>query len=372
MTHVHTDTYMTRTVLSRRQMIAALSAMGLSSCLSVSERDAALRRGHPLDTDMSLIKHSVIGLRPGRQSGFRLDVETREDKTIVHNYGHGGDGVSVSWPCGNWAADQVSRTGLSDVVVIGAGVSGLTTAWILARRGASVTLYADQFSPNTTSNIAGAKILSAPSYRSSSNMTGPSDAEINAKMNDGFIPFVNQPRYGVYWLDHYQLGTASQKKDSFLGRSVSDSFRALMVDPSHYLPALMQDLKDMGAVFVTRKFSVIDEITQLPQKIMVNCTGLGAGTLFEDRAIFPIRGQLTVLNAQREIDYSYIARQPGGVLYMFPRRDAIVLGGTHQRGNDSLIVDDAETLRQIQGHRQLANAFSNRPAVVREFANQTA
>lgn len=46
-----------------------------------------------------------VGLRPGR-SEVRLEIEnykTKNGKTvkIVHNYGHGGCGVCLSWGCGN-------------------------------------------------------------------------------------------------------------------------------------------------------------------------------------------------------------------------------------------------------------------------------
>jgi D-amino-acid oxidase len=43
-----------------------------------------------------------------------------------------------------------------NVLVVGAGVSGLTTALCLARRGFQVTVVADQVSPGITSNVAGA------------------------------------------------------------------------------------------------------------------------------------------------------------------------------------------------------------------------
>jgi D-amino-acid oxidase len=64
----------------------------------------------------------------------------------------------------------------------------------------------------------------------------------------------------------------------------------------------------------------------------VNCTGLGARSLFSDTELMPIKGQLTFLLPQPEVNYAVIA----GDLYMFPRRDGIVLGGAHVRGDWSL------------------------------------
>ncbi len=301
---------------------------------------------------------SLVGLRPGRIGGFRLAMDKLAEKLVVHNYGHGGDGYTLSWPCAKWAADQISAAQPDSVGIIGAGVSGLTTAWLLAQRGIKVTIYADKFSPDTTSNIAGAIILTGPDYRSGENANvGPSDDAISADAMMGFTPFLTAQRYGVYWIDHIQMRPLWQDNQSpqetFLGRRVSDKYRTIMVDPNLYLAALMQDLSEMGVKFWTKKFTTLGGLARLPHPALVNCSGLGAGLLFGDENMFPIRGQLTLLKPQPEIDYSYISRQPGGVLYMFPRRGNIVLGGTHQRGNDQLLSEPGEVERQLRGHAEL-------------------
>jgi len=88
----------------------------------------------------------------------------------------------------------------------------------------------------------------------------------------------------------------------------------------------------------------------------VNCTGLGAGTLFGDADVLPIKGQLVVLKAQPEVDYLTIG--PGD-LYMMPRADGVMLGGTHERNVWSLDPSPAETERILTGHRQF---FSQLPS----------
>jgi len=66
-----------------------------------------------------------------------------------------------------------------------------------------------------------------------------------------FTPFLTEPRYGVYWIDHIQMRPLRQDSQSpgeiFLGRRVTDKFRTIMVDPNLYLATLMQNLKEMGA-----------------------------------------------------------------------------------------------------------------------------
>ncbi len=71
------------------------------------------------------------------------------------------------------------------------------------------------------------------------------------------------------------------------------------------------------------------EVAELPERVVINCTGFGAAELFGDEQLMPIKGQLTILFPQPEVDY--IAIQRG--LYMFPRSDGILLGGTFERGD---------------------------------------
>jgi glycine/D-amino acid oxidase-like deaminating enzyme len=84
--------------------------------------------------------------------------------------------------------------------------------------------------------------------------------------------------------------------------------------------------------------------------VIVNCTGLAAGKLFDDAEVMPIKGQLTVLAPQPEVDYITIG--PGD-LYMMPREDGIILGGTHERGEWSLEPNPVEAGRILRGHQEL-------------------
>ena len=68
----------------------------------------------------------------------------------------------------------------------------------------------------------------------------------------------------------------------------------------------------------------------------------------------PIKGQLTVLLPQPEIDYMVVA--PG--LYMIPRGDGIVLGSTYERGESSLEPSTTEMQRVLDGNMRLFAAIS--------------
>jgi glycine/D-amino acid oxidase-like deaminating enzyme len=87
------------------------------------------------------------------------------------------------------------------------------------------------------------------------------------------------------------------------------------------------------------------QLLTLRQPLLFNCTGLGARALFGDEELIPIRGQLSFLLPQPEVDYMTIG--PSNI-YMFPRQDGILLGGTHDRGEWSTDVDAAAKDRVLR------------------------
>src|SRR5215468_4884300 len=98
---------------------------------------------------------TVAGLRPFRPSGFVVRPEKIGDLLVIHNYGHGGGGVTLSWGTARLAVDLVPPDHRGSVGVLGCGAVGLATARLLQESGRTVTIYAKDLPPNTTSNIAG-------------------------------------------------------------------------------------------------------------------------------------------------------------------------------------------------------------------------
>jgi glycine/D-amino acid oxidase-like deaminating enzyme len=98
---------------------------------------------------------TAAGLRPYRASGFVVRAEALGDKKLVHNYGHGGAGITLSWGTSKLAAELGLPGHSGPVAVIGAGVMGLSTARLVQEAGFPVTVYAAALPPETTSNIAG-------------------------------------------------------------------------------------------------------------------------------------------------------------------------------------------------------------------------
>ncbi|PYT17885.1 MAG: FAD-dependent oxidoreductase, partial [Acidobacteria bacterium] len=148
--------------MHRRRFLSTLaSAIPLASC---SARRAQVRapaftgrRFARVNVSRDRVIRTVVGLRPYRPSGFVVRTESAGGKTIVHNYGHGGGGVTLSWGTAHLAAEQALPAGASRMAVLGAGAVGLATARLLQERGIEVTIYAKDLPPGTTSNIAGAQ-----------------------------------------------------------------------------------------------------------------------------------------------------------------------------------------------------------------------
>jgi glycine/D-amino acid oxidase-like deaminating enzyme len=133
-------------------------------------------------------------------------------------------------------------------------------------------------------------------------------------------------------------------------------FASMFIEPPVYLAALEQDVRLAGARIEVRELRDRTEITSLPEPGVVNCTGLGARALFGDEEMLPIKGQLHVLLPQPEVDYLLLAPD----LYMFPRRDGILLGGTFERGEWSLEPNPDAGKRILDGHARIF-AGASRP-----------
>jgi D-amino-acid oxidase len=330
----------------------------------------------PVKIDPGRVIRTVVGLRPFRASGFVLRAQPLGSKVLVHDYGHGGGGFSLSWGCATLAADMVADRSPSRAAVLGCGVVGLTTARILQDRGWTVTIYTSALPPKTTSNIAGAQWTPVVVF----NMDRATPAFLDtfrtaARIANRAFQLMAGPTYGVRWLDNYVLkqdpnapvgeihyaqsvGIADLYADvetvdpvtvPFVGFKSIQRFATMLMEPNTFLPAIERDFLLRGGRIVVRTFITPTEVASLHEPVIFNCTGLGSRSLFGDKELEPIRGQLTVLEPQPEIDYCYLA----GQTYMFPRDDGIVLGGTFERGNWSTEPDMATQAGVLAQHEAL-------------------
>ena len=138
---------------------AAVLGLGLAGCRSVGRMSPATRPTPrlalpPVIASWDRIIRTTVGLRPHRPAGFNVSAEKLDDKTVVHNYGHGGAGHSLGWGSGLLSAELALAHPDRRAAVIGCGTVGLTAARQLQRRGFDVSIYAKAVPPDTTSNMA--------------------------------------------------------------------------------------------------------------------------------------------------------------------------------------------------------------------------
>ena len=329
---------------------------------------------------------TTVGLRPYRPAGFVLRATKLDDTLLVHNYGHGGTGHSLSWGCAAVAADLALEQEGRRAAVIGCGIVGLTTARQLQRRGFDVTIYTKTVPHDTTSNMALAGFTPTSGLVDRDERTPAWDDQFRrvAEISYRELQLLVGRPYGVSWIDNYS--TMNQRPrdlsdvgpDSLLppalrtGRDVlgpgehpfplryATRRSTLRIEPSIYLDAMVKDVLLFGAHIVIRGFETPQDLMTLDQPVVVNCTGLGARELFGDTDLIPTKGQLTVLVPQPEVNFRTsggITRQPGIGIHMMPRADGIVLGGTSERGEWSLEPNEAARRRVIDGHIALYGAM---------------
>ncbi len=317
-----------------------------------------------------------VGLRPFRAAGFRVERETLDAKTLVHNYGHGGGGITLSWGSAKLAVDLGYDASKPECAVLGCGAVGMATARLLQERGARVRLYARDLPPNTTSNIAGAQwwpstVFHAPDVSPQFLEQYYAAARFAFRRYQTLVG----DAYGVSWEANYNLSDTPITRypapednpmralvinqhdlapgEHPFGARYVRRFDTMMIETPLYLRRLESDVREAGGEIVVREFRDAAEMQSLPEATIFNCTGLGAGRLFSDAAIEPVRGQLVILEPQAEIDYNILSDGD----YMFGRRDGIVLGGTFQHGNWSLEPDPDTTQRILRNHQAIFAAM---------------
>ena len=368
---------------SRRQLLQALGALPLlGACAAGAPTSPAnfTPSGVPLRrvkvSDQRVIR-TIAGLRPFRRNGFNVSTEKRGAKTLIHNYGHGGGGISLSWGTSSLAVELAGVGNQRSCAVIGAGVMGLTTARLAQDRGWNVTIYSKDLPPDTTSNVAGGQWSPTSTYDSEL-VTPAFRRQFDRAMAIAYRYFQNLvgPRYGVRWISNYNFSSDSPDEDSFLRRyadfypqlrqmrradhpfPVADvrHYDTMLIEPAIFLPAVMADFFGAGGKLDIREFAGAEEILALDEDVIFNCTGLGSHALFGDEMLMPVKGQLTFLLPQEEVEYNVLGN---GGLYMFPRSDGILLGGTYERGEWSLEPDPEATRRIIDGHRAFFEAMDD-------------
>jgi D-amino-acid oxidase len=373
-----------RSVLTSGGM--ALIGLGLAGCRSArrpaspSTKSSVRLALAPINASWDRIIRTTVGLRPHRPAGFNVSTEKLDAKTIIHNYGHGGAGHSLGWGTGLLAAELALLHGDRRAAVIGCGTVGLTAARQLQRRGFDVTIYTKAVPPDTTSNMALAA-FTPTSGLISTEVTPAWDTQFKRAVDISYrqLQLLVGSDYGISWIDNFTTTdtpsaagrdrnvNAGGANTNFRGSDMSGLMpsdveesvgrivlgpdehpfpsryaiwrRQMRIEPSMYLDALVRDFLLFDGRLVIRAFDTPRDLMSLGESLIVNCTGLGARTLFGDETMTPVKGQLTVLIPQPEVNYSCRA---------MPRSDGIALGTTQERGVATLEPNDEARHRIVE------------------------
>jgi D-amino-acid oxidase len=241
-----------------------------------------------------------------------------------------------------------------DAIVVGGGVSGLTTAMCLADAGHRVRVWAADQAADTTSYAAGA--IYSPfliADQRASEWADQTFAELKALAVDpGEDPRGDTGVSMVFGRevcrDHAEPPTWATKVPDFRmcdlgeippGFASGWSYTVPLVDMPAYLRYLQRMLAGRGVAVERRRISSLAEAAA-EAAIVANCTGMGARELVHDEELHPIRGELLVVR-NPGID-SFVAEHSDTdreLTYLLPHRDVVVLGGTADEERGDLAPD---------------------------------
>lgn len=380
---------------------AGLSALGLSGCAHPAAHPVQTATAPsvpfydlpgpipPIRAHEDRIFRITVCLRPFRAAGPCIEAEKVGDKLVVHNYGHGGSGWSLSWGSGKLAVEKAMHDGEKDIAVIGCGALGLTAATVAQRQGARVTIYAKERPPEVRSARAtgawtpDSRIALASKAAPSFAQTWEQMARTSWAMYQSYLGMPGDP---IEFTDRYSLfddddsaprrpsappAVAREELDfARYADSISDlTPRSVNLPPgTHPFPTkhclrnsqltfnvadysrqLMNDFLIAGGRIETAEFHTPQELAALPQKVIVNCTGYGARKLWSDESITPVRGQIAWLIPQEAVHYGLYYKG----LNVLARRDGIVIQGNG--------------IGEMEGWNN-TNETPDRPAALRDLA----
>lgn len=384
---------MERGTLSRRRLvksgIVGVAGFGMAGC--VDTRPAPLRAGlstsgaygfdasRPFDLAPENLTKITVCLRPFRPSGPRLEAQRIGDKTLVHNYGHGGSGWSLAWGYAEAVRALAAPSQATRVSVLGGGAIGLTTAIAMAETGAKVTVFAKEF-PMESASAKATGVWSPSSRIAFSSQVAPGFAErwevLARRSYARHLRYVGRAGHPVEFTPRFYVRSAAPEPElvseeerarRFLHldrslRGLAPPWTARAIHPfptqngvggglvmtfniAEYLRQLQQDFLAMGGQIVRAELTSESDIKRLPGSLIVNCAGYGAKALFGDDSLVPVRGQIAWMAPQTDRLYGVHHR---GVIAL-SRRDGLLIqegGGSEFYGyaKDNKAPDRAEFL----------------------------
>lgn len=245
------------------------------------------------------------------------------------------------------------------VIVVGAGVIGLTTAVVLAEAGFAVRVLAREMPENTTSAAAGAmwgpylveprdrvQVWAAYSLRTFTGLAGTPGTGVRLVTGIEASRRASAPPPDfLAMLDDVGVCEPGELPDGFV---TGWRYTVPLIDMDMYLSYLRRRLETAGGSLQQQPVSDLGQVARLAP-IVVNAAGMGARELAGDDQLTPVRGQLVIVDNPGITEF--FTEDTGlspELLHLYPHGDSLVLGGVAEDGNWSLEPDE-NTARAIIG-----------------------
>ena len=262
---------------------------------------------------------------------------------------------------------KTERLAKDNVLVIGAGVSGLTTGISLLQEGYPVEIVAENFPPDTTSNKAAAlwqPFMSGPVEK----VPGWSRVSLEKYREEAKSPETGCVRTRTafifdkeaaepWWKDAIEGFRRLTKEEMPAGYVDGYEMDGIVMDTTMYMDYLVNTFKSLGGKMTKQKVESMENAAE-KAGVIVNCTGLGSIELVGDKTLYPSRGQIVKVK-KNGFDYSLSDDEgPNELAYIIPRVNDVVLGGTEEDNNWSLEVSEEDTKAILEKCKAIAPEFT--------------
>ncbi|HJP38654.1 MAG TPA: FAD-dependent oxidoreductase [Gammaproteobacteria bacterium] len=293
----------------RRELLKSLGAGAMAASLGGCAPPATTAPSYPRPysrkpwaaprISMDNVIRVIVGHRPFRPPGFVVKSERFDEKVVVHNYGHGGSGISLSWGSSALAVRETVGMQPGEVAVVGSGIMGLTSARLLQDAGWKVTVYTRDMARHTTSNVAAGEW--SPFNVHGANVSSDAfKAQLNwaARIAHHAYTSLGGADYGIRWLETYFLSEspdggsdAGELADLFphtttlrpgehpFPSSYVHGIVTMQINPAVLLRRLTQDFQIAGGKFVIRNFKDRADVLSLSEPVIFNCYGPWRGRI---------------------------------------------------------------------------------------------
>ncbi len=251
--------------------------------------------------------------------------------------------------------------GRPDIVVVGGGVSGLSCAYELALAGKRVEVWTAAPPEATTSRVAAAfwhpyradpiervGPWASVSYERFAEIAADDTLarEAGVQMREA-IELFEQRRPNPPWSRYVDMFRHALPEELRPGFAHGVVFASPMIEMPRYLPWLLGRVQELGGKVVQRRIDTLAPALAHAE-VVVNCSGLGARELVGDSRVYPVRGQV-VYRRRRGIDRILVAdRGVEGISYIVPRGEDVVLGGSADEHDESLVEKPEQTMEIVE------------------------